>query len=87
MAIKLNDDGTITITNGDVAILKQIQADFRVKSPEDMLGFILNIAANAKGRPLAFITPEGNTSAFKPSDRIIVHTDAVPATSPIVPNS
>jgi hypothetical protein len=83
MAIRVNDDGTVTVTNGDVTILRQIQADYHVKSPEDMLGFILNIAANAKGRPLGFITPEGSTSAFKPSDKIIVRPDS---STPPVPN-
>lgn len=70
MAILSNSDGTITITNGDVEIVKQIQREFDIKSIEDTLAFILQVSKTAEGQPIGFRKEDGAWVGFRPNPTV-----------------
>lgn len=68
MAINENEGaGTVTITNGDVKIIKEIQREFGVKSAADALAFMLYVAKEANGQPLGYKKEDGGWVGFRPS--------------------
>lgn len=70
MAITPQNNGKdILLTNGDVTILKEVQTKFGIKSAEDALAFILQVARDANGKPIGYKSDEGWVG-FRPSPSV-----------------
>lgn len=64
------NQGEITISNGDLEALKKIAKDYQIADESDVIAFAIGILSEASGRPISIEQPDGTVKKFMPSDKL-----------------
>lgn len=70
MAISKKEDGSISITNGDLEALKKITEQYGVKDETDVIAFAIGVLSQSNGQGVTIRREDGVAVKLIPSDDI-----------------
>lgn len=70
MAITKKEDGSISITNGDLEALKKITEQYHVKDETDVIAFAIGVLSQSNGQGVTIRREDGIPVKLIPSDDI-----------------
>lgn len=70
MAITKKDDGSISITNGDLEALKKIKDQYILKDETDVIAYAIGVLSQSNGTGLTIQKVDGTTLKLIPSDKL-----------------
>ena len=65
-----NTEGTISLTNGDLAALKKIAEEYGITDPANVITFAIGVLSRANGKAVSVEQENGAAVKFIPSENL-----------------